>query len=424
MTTKAGKNLFTASLMSLLAVLLVLSATALAGEKTIFSFPSNGSGGASVPGNLVFDPSATHLYGTTANGGVFDLTHCGGGCALVFELTRTASGPWQETVIHGFTGGVDGAVPSAGLVADAKGNLYGTTRYGGQGAHCSNVQISCGTVFRLIHTPSGWSETILHAFGGASDGSYPQGPVILDAQGNLYGTTQSDGDPVCKCGTVYEIQHLANGHWSKKRLYAFTSGSDGAAPFAGLAFDGAGNLYGTTVDGGSFNSGTVFKLSPAGGGAWTESVIYTFGSASGDGSWPSGDLTIDSLGNLYGTTSGGGAGFGTVFELSPSGGSWTENVIHTFQGGADGSTPYSSLTFDSAGNLYGTTWTGGTNNAGTVYELSPAGGGDWTETLPIVFNGKNGMELSGGVIFDKQGNFYGGTEAGGSNGLVYEFVPR
>jgi len=412
------------SLTFLIVAFCLISGTAQAGEKTIFSFPSNGSGGASVPGNLVFDPSATHLYGTTLEGGVFDLTHCAGSCGVVFELTRTASGPWQETVIHEFAGGVDGAVPHSGLVADAKGNLYGTTDYGGQGAHCGNVQIGCGTVFRLRHTPSGWSETILHAFSGASDGSYVQGPVVLDAQGNLYGTTSGDGDPVCKCGTVFEIQHLANGHWSKKRLYAFTSGSDGAAPFAGLALDGSGNLYGTTRDGGSFNSGTVFKLSPAGGGAWTESVIYTFGSAAGDGSWPSGDLMIDSQGNLYGTTSGGGAGFGTVFELSPSGGSWTENTMHTFQSGADGSTPYSSLTFDSAGNLYGTTFTGGTNNAGTVYELSPAGGGIWTETLPIVFNGKNGLQITGGVIFDKQGNFYGGTEAGGGAGLVYEFVPR
>ncbi len=410
--------------MFLIVALCLISVTARAGEKTIFSFPSNGSGGASVPGNLVFDPSAAHLYGTTLDGGVFDLTHCGGGCGLVFELTRTASGPWQETIIHEFTGGVDGAVPGSGLVADAKGNLYGTTRYGGQGAHCGNVQISCGTVFRLVHTSSGWSETILHVFAGASDGSYPQGPVILDAQGNLYGTTGGDGDPACKCGTVFEIQHLANGHWSKKELYAFTGGSDGASPFAGLVLDGSGNLYGATRDGGPFNGGTVFELSPAGGGARSESVIYNFGSTAGDGGQPSGGLTIDSQGNLYGTTSAGGAGFGTAFELSPAGGSWTENIMHTFQGGTDGATPYSSLTFDSAGNLFGTTWAGGTNNAGTVYELSPAGGGTWTETLPIVFNGKNGMELSGGVIFDKQGNFYGGTEAGGSNGLVYEFVPR
>jgi len=411
--------------MFLIVALCLISGAARAGEKTLFSFPSNGSGGASVSGNLVFDPSATHLFGTTFEGGVFDLMHCAGSCGVVFELTRTASAPWQETVIHGFAGGVDGAVPGSGLVADARGNLYGTTTYGGQGAHCGNVQIGCGTVFRLVHTPSGWNETILHIFTGASDGSYPQGPVILDAQGNLYGTTGGDGDPVFKCGTVFEIQHLAGGHWSKKRLYAFTGGpNDGAAPWAGLVFDGTGNLYGTTIIGGSSNAGTVFELSPAGGGTWTESVIYSFGSTAGDGSQPRAGLTIDSQGNLYGTTSTGGVGYGTAFELSPSGGSWTENIMHTFQGGTDAATPYSSLTFDSVGNLYGTTWAGGTNNAGTVYELSPVGDGTWNETLPIVFSGRNGEELSGGVIFDKEGNFYGGTEAGGSDGLVYEFVPR
>ncbi len=213
---------------------------------------------------------------------------------------------------------------------------------------------------------------------------------------------------------------------------AQTNCADGWIPSAGLIFDAAGNLYGTTGLGGTDGVGTVFELTRAGGG-WTEQVLYNFGT---DGAYPGGGLTFDSAGNLYGTTGEGGIHIlGTVFELTPTvGGGWTETVLHNFGSGTDGAYPGAGVTFDAAGNLYGTTQYGGTYNScsggcGTVFELTPTAGGGWTEQVLLNFNGTGGANPYAGLIFDGAGNLYGTTQFTYDNcsgfycGTVFELMP-
>lgn len=372
-----------------------------------------------------------------------------------------------EKVLHAFSGGSDGGQPFAGVVFDQAGKLYGTTQFGG--AHAQ------GTVFRLTHTSTGWKETVLHSFAGGSDGSVPIGGVILDGAGNLYGTTSGGGDPVCQCGTVFKLTPSGTG-WAASTLHTFTGGSDGASPAASLVFDGAGNLYGTTVHGGYPTKclggcGTIFELTPAVTG-WTELVLLRFTGSNGNqpfaslifvagtlcgtttfggghgvgtafgegsrhyfdstskaGSIPTGSLVSDSAGNLYGTTSISPApGQGAVFKLTPSatGPSFNTHVLHTFTG-SDGSNPASGLIFDGAGNLYGTTTYGGASSgfAGTVFKLTHSGT-SWTETVLHSFTGSNdGSAPYSGVVFDQAGNLYGTTLNGGAHGagVVYEVIP-
>ena len=220
---------------------------------------------------------------------------------------------------------------------------------------------------------------MLYSFiNNGTDGIVPDGGVIFDGAGNLYGTTFSGGTH--SEGTVYELTPAGGGGWTEKVLHSFDqNGTDGAFPAAALIFDTAGNLYGTTAGGGTYSKGTVFELTPVGGGTWTEKVLYSFGNGT-DGFSPYSGLVFDAAGNLYGTAYYGGTySRGTVFELSPgAGGTWTEKVLHSFGNGTDASQPFSGLTFDTAGNLYGTTEVGGAHTAGTVYELTPAGGGTWT----------------------------------------------
>ncbi|MFI5115931.1 MAG: choice-of-anchor tandem repeat GloVer-containing protein, partial [Terriglobales bacterium] len=263
----------------------------------------------------------------------------------------------QEKVLYTFQGGTgDGAFPQAGLIFDTAGNLYGTTSLGGA--------YGFGTVFELTPTAGGtWTEKVLYSFkNDGTDGSNPKAGVIFDAAGNLYGTTSLGGAGVCQgagCGTVFELTPAAGGTWTEKVLHSFGGATDGVIPEAGLIFDAAGNLYGTTGYGGPYNWGTVFELTPAAGGTWTENVLYSF-QGGADGAGPAAGLVFDAAGNLYGTTEVGGAGVcqgngcGTVFELTPAaGGTWTENVLYRFQSGADGANPYDALIFDAAGNLYG-----------------------------------------------------------------------
>ena len=277
-------------------------------------------------GNLILDKFG-NLYGTSVDGGT-------NGFGSVFELTPKANGTWTESVIYSFGGyPIDGANPSAGLIFDAAGNLYGTTARGGPSSNCKGAllkPLGCGIVFELQPVAGGgWTEQVLHSFLGAtSDGATPAGNLILDGGGNLFGTTIEGGikSKVCAaggqtpagCGTVFELS-LSNGNWTETILYEFTNAnSDGSYPEAGLVEDPAGNLYGTTLHGGSSSEGygTVFKLAPATGGGWTESILYSFTGT--DGEWPFSNLILDAAGNLYGTTSeGGNAGFGTVFEITP-----------------------------------------------------------------------------------------------------------
>ncbi len=278
---------------------------------------------------------------------------------------------------------------------------------------------------------AGGHEQSLHVFPGAG-AKYPSSTLLFDDAGNLYGTTQSGGTYIN--GTVFELSPVAGGGWSYTTLHIFKGAQDGANPGAGLVVDGAGNLYGTTYNGGSYNLGAAFELTPGAGGVWTESVIYSFGSVNdgNDGYHPQASLIMDGAGNLYGTTEYGGAagasGFGTVFELSPSGGGWTESVLYSFGNGNDGAAPLAPLIFDYSGNLYGTTAGGGAFSNGTVFELSPSISGVWTESLLHTFQGVgsfDGILPSAGLIFDSTGNLYSTTQEGGpGGGTVFMLAPH
>src|ERR1019366_9536867 len=233
-----------------------------------------------------------------------------------------------------------------------------------------------------LFVTSTWAQTheqVLHSFGNGTDGANPQAGLIVDAAGNLYGTTVGGG--TYGYGTVFELTPNGSGGWTEKVLYSFCSQAycpDGSEPYAGLIFDAVGNLYGTTLDGGTnWFGGTVFELTPAGGGSWTETVLHSFNKNGTDGANPYAGLIFDAVGNLYGTTEEGGTyGYGTVFELTPAaGGVWTEKVLHNFNNnGTDGGTPYAGLIFDAARNLYGTTAGGGTYYSGTVFRVNANGG--------------------------------------------------
>ncbi|HWW15026.1 MAG TPA: choice-of-anchor tandem repeat GloVer-containing protein [Candidatus Dormibacteraeota bacterium] len=373
-------------------------------------------------------PSPTVIFGAADN--LFGTTYWGGTYSngTVFELYPIGGGGWNEKVLHTFGGGKDGSNPSYGsLIFDAAGNLYGETFHGGT--------YGGGTAFELKPGPhGGWSEKVLHHFGSAKDGSNPVGGLIFDAAGNLYGTAQFGG--TYGGGTAFELHPNANGGWTERVLHNFGSGTDGVQSAAGLIFDAAGNLYGTTWVGGAYGAGVVFELTPTAGGGWAEKVLHNFGSGT-DGANAQARLIFDSASNLYSTTSfGGTSSSGTVFELTPNaGGSWTETVIHNFGNGTDGVFPISgSLIFDAAGNLYGTTSQGGLydygifDGGGILFELTPNAGGAWTETVLHNFgNGTDGALPLSGVIFDAAGNIYGTASAGGpygdNAGNVFEVRP-
>jgi len=387
--------------------------------QVIYSF--NGMEGGVGPLGLISD-AAGNLYGTTQS------TFTNGG--VVFKLSHDASGRWSETVLHTFQGMAN---PASGLVFDKARNLYGTTQNGGT--------YGGGTVFKLTPEPDGkWSETVLHTFQG-KNGANPNGELVIDRAGNLYGTTASGGGH--NLGLVFKLAPNTNGEWIETVLHDF-QGTDGATPSAGLIFDSAGNLYGTTYFGGAHNNGTVFKLTPEPNGEWTETVLHSF-QGPPDGANPYAGLIFDRVGNLYGTTTGGGVasflGFGTVFKLAPEpNGEWTETVLHIFQAtgnppnpGPGGSAPYARLTFDRAGNLYGTAADGGSvGSAGVVFKLSPEANGRWIESVLHDFKGPptDGAGPMGALIIDAAGNLYGTTVSGGSGacgawscGAVFQIRP-
>jgi uncharacterized repeat protein (TIGR03803 family) len=431
-------------LLAMFAAVLALASIGAAAqtETVLHSFSYNEKDGFHPVGSLIID-GAGNLYGTAGYGGSNASCYAEGeGCGSVFELTPVAGGGWKEKPLHNFAGGKDGAYPWAGVIFDAGGNLYGTTVNGGENNE--------GTVFELSPTGSGsWMAKILHSFGNGSDGFGPTGSLILDSAGNLYGTTQyggAYGAGGANGGVVFELTPKTGGGFSEKILHSFGHGHDGFSPASNLIFDSAGNLYGTTYYGGLSSTncnpdvhvscGTVFELSPTGSGPWTESILHSFGNYGTDGNFPYGGLIFDASGNLYGTTSAGGisttcdaaVGCGVVFELTPAvGGGWTEMLLHNFGGDAsDGSSPDASLIFDALGNLYGTTGGDGPYGGGTVFELTPAGGGVWTETLLHSFgHGKDGLYPEAGVIFDSSGNLYGATIEGGEygNGVAFEVTP-
>jgi len=324
--------------------------------------------------------------------------------------------PGSVNVIHSFSDGSDGAGPYGGLTMDKAGNVYGTASAGGDADY--------GTVFRLTNKGAGWVFTPLYSFQGGNDGANPRARVIVGPDGGLYGTTTEGGGSGCYqgvgCGTVFSLRPLPRActtalcPWTETVLYRFTGGNDGASPTSEVIFDHAGNLYGTTYAGGRNGAGTVFQLTPSGSG-WTESVLYSF-SGFGGGLNPAAGLIFDSAGNLYGTTTGGGqGGNGTVYQLTPSGLGWTEKTIYLFQGGTDGSNPQASLVLDRSGNLYGT-------SSATVYELSPSNGGwafsvIYNLTSGIFFNSALSMDASGNLY----GANGGGGDYG--YGLIFKLAP-
>jgi uncharacterized repeat protein (TIGR03803 family) len=430
--TKAGRVLT----MIAVALLGFGGYAAVAQETLLYSFP-NGSAGpdASGPGASLIGDSSGNLYGTTQLGGAK-------GEGTVFELSPAVGGGWTEKVLYSFgqcpQAPCSGASePEGSLVFDAQGNLYGTTESGGPGGEFGGR----GTVFELSPGTGGvWTETTLYEFGGVTgDGANPAAALIFDATENLYGTTQAGG--ANGKGAVFELSPGTGGVWTEKVLYSFAGPAanppDGQDPTGNLIFDAQGNLYGTTFTGGKNDTtgegGTVFEMSPGAGGVWTEKVLYNFGGAnSPDGNQPTASLIFDSQGNLYGTTREGGSSLdGTVFELSPAaGGTWTESLLHNFTGApSDGAVPYCSLFFDAQGNLYGTTKYGGPNNftlspvgnylgSGMVFELTPGGGGAWTESILYNFNatGSDGTVPGASLIPDTAGNLYSTTIDGGATG--------
>lgn len=325
------------------------------------------------------------------------------------------------SVIHSFTGGIDGATPESALIIDAGGNLYGNTWSGGAGH---------GVVFKLSHRGSGWILSQLYAFSGGTDGANPwQSPIAVGSDGSLYGTTAGGGSENCGsfgCGTIFRLRPSPTvprstlSPWRETVLYRFLGSPDGANPSSGITFDGAGNMYLVTQFGGQSGQGAVVKGTPSGGG-WTEGVIFS--PQGSQGSAPLGNLVFDLSGNLYGTLQSGGLCCGTVFQLAPSGNSWTETTLHSFNGN-DGETPTAPLLLDQTGNLIGTTIGGGSTAGGTVFALSHSGAGwNFSTIYTFVDNGDGGP--AGGLVRDAMGNLYGTTYYDGAFGLgsIFKLAP-
>jgi uncharacterized repeat protein (TIGR03803 family) len=339
--------------LGLFSVLLVSTAGQAQTLRVLHSF-TGGAEGVQQIASLIQDAQG-NLYSTTVSGGAY-------GHGSVFILSPSGGlglMNYTEKVLYSFTGGADGDQPIASLIQDAQGNLYGTTDLGGDHGN--------GTVF--VVSPSGtkgqmnYTEKVLYSFTGGADGGGPTASLIQDAKGNLYGTTYSGG--AYGNGTVLVVSRSG----AETVLYSFTGGVDGGPPNGSLIRDAQGNLYGTTVTGGAYGGGTVFKTSPISG---AEKILYSFtgsGNTGEDAAFPGAGLVLDTQGNLYGTTQMGGMyGWGTVYKVSPSG---AEKILYSFTGGADGGVPFSSLIRDTQGNLYGTTSLKGAYGFGTVFMLAP-----------------------------------------------------
>ncbi|MGA8732828.1 MAG: choice-of-anchor tandem repeat GloVer-containing protein [Terriglobales bacterium] len=395
--------------------LLASGAVGQTGYKTLHKFTHSNSrkDGLGPVAGVIFDQSG-NLYGTTSGGG-------NDGNGTVFELTPNSDGTWTESVLYIFCSlmdCIDGAGPWGGVTFDRSGNLYGTTEGGGANG--------LGTVFELAPSRDGaWTESVLYSFAGADDGADPRASITFDQAGNVYGTTHYGGGPNDR-GTVFKLAQNGEGGWTESVLHRFGGGWDGAYPWA-VIVDKVGNLYGTTNEGGGdAEGGTVFELTSSSDGNWRESVLHRFsGGRDGDGPWAG--LILDVAGNLYGTTWAGGThSSGTVFELMPnSDGRWTEKVVYPFKGGREGAEPFSGLCLDAARNLYGTTRVGGRGNYGVVFKLVPNPNGAWQETVLHSFVDHPGATPFAGVILDAAGNLYG-TDPGDSFttfGSVFEITP-
>jgi uncharacterized repeat protein (TIGR03803 family) len=440
----------------LFSVALTLTAAASAEwkEKVLYSFQGGSNDGFVPAGGVVFD-KAGNLYGATTDGG------------MVYQLAPPAKqgDPWTETILYVFQGNSkgDGANPSGGLVIDGSGNLYGVTAYGGTG-NCVLLGglVGCGTVYEVSPPKvrgEPWTETVLYSFPTAKQGYLPNGDLVFDSAGNLYGATTFGGTKgtTCdafyggQCGVVFELSPPKNkgGQWTEKVLHSFAGiangqqTGDGANPNGGLVLDSKGIVYGTTYIGGyncPHNSnqgcGTVFELKPppTKGGAWTEAVLHRFKRDTSDGGNPMAGLRFDGVGNLYGTTLNGGPGqYGTVFALRPpskGAGAWVETLLHGFKDDQQGADPEASLILDAHGDLYGTALGGGTHR-GVAFRLTrPKPGNSWPLTVLYNLTGSpDGDHPTAALIFDSKGNLYSTTEWGGTGqcqggcGTVFGIAP-
>lgn len=420
-------------------------------EKVLYSFQGIPDGAGPV-GRIVFDSSG-NLYGATTDGGsssCISIVQCG----TVYKLAQNG-GIWIETVLYVFQGSAknDGASPLGGLATDGSGNLYGTTGYGGTGdCVLLGSKVGCGAVFKLS-PPSkkgaSWAETVLYSFPSSKYGYVPWGDLVFDSDGNLYGATMFGGgkgttcDPFYQyCGVVFELKppKKKGGAWTEKVLHAFSGldveqlSGDGAEPNGGLVLDDKGAIYGTTQLGGyncphgsSQGCGTAFKLAPRSnkGGAWKETILHSFGGVA-DGATPVAGMTFDKNGKLYGTTiHGGGGNFpsGTVFRLlSRRNGTWSEQILHSFQDGDDGGLPSASVVLDEKGNVYGTAaGGGGAFRYGVLFRLEPPSKGrSWTLVPLYAFMGApDGAHPAAPLVIDKAGNVYSTTQWGGTGTNCY-----
>jgi uncharacterized repeat protein (TIGR03803 family) len=398
------KNLLMTSLAVAAVLLLAPGAYAAHNERVLYSF-HGGSDGSYPTAGLISD-KAGNLYGTTSAGGSGSCSSPEGfGCGTVFELSPLAGGGWTEKEIYTFQGSEDGAYPNADLTLDTAGNLYGSTTYGGSTV-CSSAEPGCGVIFEL--SPGNpWTEKVLYRFQGGNDGAYPSA-LVFDHSGNIYGGASGAGQS--NCGTIFELTPSGQS-WSENTLYTFAGGTDGCGPAGSVIFK-AVSIYGTTSVGGAFGHGAVFRVGQVSGGRWTENLLYSFGL--NDGHIPNGVIS-DKAGDLFGTNfNGGHYGYGSVFEVSASD---NESLIFNFGGsGLNGQTPRAGLTFDAAGNLYGTTqYGGGAHGAGVVFKLAPNTSGGWTATDLYSFTGgSDGGQPFGNILVTPGGHIYGTTWVGGS----------
>ena len=420
-----------------LAMLMIVLATQVQAQTfTVLHEFTGGSDGSNPYSSLVPD-RAGNLYGVAPYGGSQSCeTQSGIGCGTVFKLAHRTGG-WVFSPLYAFTGHSNGNNPVGSLAIASDGTIYGTTDAGGVLSCRDSFGDGCGTVFHLQPPPNFcssfsclWNATVLYQFTGGSNGNDPLAGVVLDGAGNLYGTLYQGG--ASQWGAAYELSRSGSS-WIESTIHPFAGGADGAAPTSNLIFDGSGNLYGTTEFGGGSGGcdgggcGTVFQLTPSGSG-WNANIIYNFLSSYNT---PLGGLIFESHGNLYGTFADGING---VFELTPANGNWTFTALYTQD--YSGLEAYrSTLARDSAGNLYGTAEFGGdftncTYGCGTVYELTPSGSG-WTYTQLYAFTGlDDGAFPIGGVVIDGSGNIYGTTYEGGTHpcgsvgcGVVWEITP-
>ena len=334
---------------------------------TVLYYFTGGADGGEPHGRLTLD-SEGNLYGTTYLGGTLSGPCSSTGCGTVFELSPSGGG-WTFTLLHSFTL-ADGAAPWTGLTPDNAGNLYGTTTGGGSGGG--------GTVFELSPSGRGWTFSTLHSFTNWNEGLFPFSDLVIDGAGNLYGALQQGGSSKPSrlggngCGTVFGLSP-SGGSWQFSLLHTFqgikegAKAGDGIYPWGALAIDSAGNIYGTSFEGGTAacDCGTVFKVSQS-GGKWKGQILHRFSV----GGSPLGGVTMDKAGNLYGTARDANT---EVFKLTPHprGRGWKFTSLFSAQTSEDGGGPYAGVTIDASGNLYGTTTFGGANDSGTLFELSP-----------------------------------------------------